>query len=1556
MNVKLYYINILQMKTYLKLLLLCALFYSIGQPRAVAVTQTVTICDGTQTNNTVPFVTGSFKNTPASQVIYPKEVLGNLPDGAKIVQIQFYSNANYEISTGLRKANISVSMKNTESTTISSITEMNSNRGTVVYEGGFPVTEASVNLTISCGSGFVYNGHNLIIDTKVISSTISGSASSTYWYGQNVTSNVAAYSTNGTNFYSTQFLPKIQITYEIDAEIPTATITPSTLNFQNAEAGYSVSEPLTITNTSANLTIEPTLEISGNSAFKINTSELPATLAPRASVVVPVTYSPTSANTSHSATVTLNYKSVADLSITGAPVTVSLSGNAVQPRYYFSAAPAEGTVNFGKVIVGQDAEGKGRQVTKTITITNVGTEGWNINPKDIVMAGDGFTMVAIQTNTNVAANGGQLSFDVTFKPTEAKAYEGTLKITPYKDRTITWFLMGEGSDAQATMFDNKTYAWPFNADASEQTTSYMSEIATDPDQMIALCRAVYMDQSIPGNINRGYTQSGAKEGTVSYRAVGKVARNHHSDDNQYHIEYVNSYGWDINTKKSIVTSTGTTSGATYKYLDPTEYQPTEGVTLLMVELKDGVLPSTVSASTTDYASLRNVFAKMFKSVRVVKDFTKVGAGTDKSGYLFKVDADQLNRFFFLAKGRLRRNDESSTDAKSGLNWGECYEPSFRYKSDQTEADGTYISTSADEGPFYDMFEQLSPVALSNQSAITDAYHALINLTSYSIEHDCISVPFTSASTSVEGVTPGHEFNMYGPKSESADCQDVRDLMLLVPDRRMTWWSGSSTANSGRDGSTSETPTYDMYQNYHKDYAPKMGLLSIVQEPITGEKKEDVYQLTLSWKSNLLDYLPGGDGKFVIYQVINENGVERYVQVAERTATRGEGEEELYTYKYVDVAMQEHGQQVTYVIQAVDNSGFLTSQMSNKQSYIIPGTNRAEMLQLVLSDDYTSRFDPEREKNYYSNGLQINAYDLMLEAKYLSASAQQPQFSIYRTSLTPQRDDEGNVVTDGNNIVYNSEETKIATASVVAGNKLNIEFVEGTQTAREDFPTGTQNTTFIPAGYHDNKATATYTVENGYVKFDNFVIYDNFEASTASNNHPTEYDYQVKLTTATAFDNAGSTEVTSNKAQAFVHKTNMEMAGVLSLAQVNADGANGNARSELTEGVKFGIEVKYASRTELYRYDAYRWNRDENSKLSIIQEVYADGSEQDYAPNGEADNGGDGGTYSLTMNNHKLPDVTVKQGETAQAWFIDDHTLTNAGNYVYAPVVETMKADGTYNTYGAPLKSTVSGTLEVIEVEGKSLMSDYTWYDNGEWCSYYNIPLKFTALNIPEGYELYKVRAWRQVDNYKNVLREEMSERKDRISADYLYEDMNYGTDMNGNGLFMAKATLQPDGGYLLGSRPGHVDATGTHHVVENETTATFGARRLKITDNSDSYGREGTLEELKAHFVVRAYFTREENPAVKAQGSSNAPRHAEGTLTPADYDYYVAEGECDVTLSGDGSVITGISTPVQDRSCDVVGVTYVNPMGQTSSRPFGGVNIIVTRYSDGTTKTTKAVF
>ena len=40
---------------------------------------------------------------------------------------------------------------------------------------------------------------------------------------------------------------------------------------------------------------------------------------------------------------------------------------------------------------------------------------------------------------------------------------------------------------------------------------------------------------------------------------------------------------------------------------------------------------------------------------------------------------------------------------------------------------------------------------------------------------------------------------------------------------------------------------------------------------------------------------------------------------------------------------------------------------------------------------------------------------------------------------------------------------------------------------------------------------------------------------------------------------------------------------------------------------------------------------------------------------------------------------------------------------------------------------------------------------------------------------------------------------------------------------------------------------------------------------------------------------------------------------------------------------------------EVQSVQYVNAMGQVSDRPFDGVNIVVTRYTDGTVSTVKTI-
>ena len=57
-----------------------------------------------------------------------------------------------------------------------------------------------------------------------------------------------------------------------------------------------------------------------------------------------------------------------------------------------------------------------------------------------------------------------------------------------------------------------------------------------------------------------------------------------------------------------------------------------------------------------------------------------------------------------------------------------------------------------------------------------------------------------------------------------------------------------------------------------------------------------------------------------------------------------------------------------------------------------------------------------------------------------------------------------------------------------------------------------------------------------------------------------------------------------------------------------------------------------------------------------------------------------------------------------------------------------------------------------------------------------------------------------------------------------------------------------------------------------------------------------------------------------------------------------------------GSVSDDITTAIADvKKADTTSVTYVSVTGQQNSRPFDGVNIVITRHADGTTTTTKIV-
>ena len=1230
---------------------------------------------------------------------------------------------------------------------------------------------------------------------------------------------------------------------------------------------------------------------------------------------------PTTASTQYSGaitvseTMTINAIAVkdemADSEIASATYTIDIPID-----YAVTVSPNGGDIAFGTV----NPENN-ESTTRTITVTNTGLQP--VTPT--------LTALTAPFSTDYTpvqlASGESVTITVTFAPTEEGTFssEATLSLgNGIADCVFT--LTGKGGkydeNDHSALYDHD-YTWV--DDNGNEHINNLLDVATDPNQIIAMLREIYITPEIPGNKLRGFTEDGADESltingnnayAVNYSAVGQLNST---------LQYTDTYGWNIPTQKSVLSVTK--GGYTYNYMDPTEYEPNEeGLTLIMVEIKDGANYSGSSYYSFTNSTLKEKVANTFKSARIITTYKKSGSG-EEAGTLFKIDADKLNRFFFLAKGQLRLIDHSQASEKPWTSTNVVPYPSLKVKgSSYTFTDNTFNSSanSAVLAPFEHMFEQFSPnQASSATSAMTDVYQELVNMESYEVVHDCVSIPFVGGN---------HEFNMYGVDSESDDCQDVRDMMFFVPDYRMKYWAESqySFGDATRDPSSDEK-----FVNYNKDHRPTLGLYVIHQNEITGDKQDNanVYDLNLSWKSNLLDFLPADEGQYFLYRVITDaNGNKSYEPVVQVTES-GEpildanGDPIPVTLDpnqttYVDhIAMQETGQEVTYVVQGQDATQFLSLQMSNEESFIIPGTDETLKLTLKLTNDY-SRFDPKTERNYYSNELQVtNNMSPYVSADDLAAN--NAQFTIYR------------YYGEGENEV----EIPVATLTPVAGQmKLNITWANqrGNSTDAENYYS------WINMPNADN---VTYSVNNNnVVAFDNFRLFDNFYESVADNNHPSQYRYQVEFS-------YGDQTAHSNKVSVYIHKTDMDVQGY---TQSNID--NDDLDHSLDATARYIDEqVKYSSKQEILRYDAFRWKEGSENELKIMTNSTIDATtlevtDTEVAPTGEADNGGN--QYTLKMDGNTQGAVGIDLGDTKPVTFMDAAVNQEAGMYYYAPVVETFTGRSDYNTYGAPVQQTGVATIQAKVAQAIISEGSFKVGNEPTLYAHYNVTLDLSQLLIPseddpfKDYDLYKVRVWRQVD--VNLLNEEVfsgnnvgRNRAERITGDFLMEEVNNNTSSDP---CLGREGVHNDLGisdYKLGSNENltqfHSNWTKSG---SNEIMGTFGAKKLRSTVQEG----DSVIDELPMHFIVRAYYTRTANLEQASNGR--------GVDVTADSKYYIAEYQFDYTLTRDNTA-TGLSNVIVDRK--VTSVTYYNLMGQQSSKPFEGVNIVVTRYSDGTTSTAKVI-
>ena len=281
--------------------------------------------------------------------------------------------------------------------------------------------------------------------------------------------------------------------------------------------------------------------------------------------------------------------------------------------------------------------------------------------------------------------------------------------------------------------------------------------------------------------------------------------------------------------------------------------------------------------------------------------------------------------------------------------------------------------------------------------------------------------------------------------------------------------------------------------------------------------------------------------------------------------------------------------------------------------------------------------------------------------------------------------------------------------------------------------------------------------------------------------------------------------------------------------------------------------------------------------------------------------------------HNADGTTTSWTAGGQARLVD--MPPTAGAFDYVPVIETYRDDnsGARNTYGADQKR--ASVARVTVQDTKVASSTYTFTDEGLNCRTYATGLKIKA-DVPDGMKLEFIRVWHQLpEGYAHENKDEANRgRLDQTQRCYLY-DIDSFLD---NG---APAEV----GTSLG-QDCVIDANKEVWVWDH-----FGA--LDIMENS-------SVDPFNVQYVVRLYCT--------VNRPAGGPRRAEGDAA----NWVIVEEKAEAEFTS--NVVTSVAGV--EMAPQVTGVRYINLAGQSSSRPWPGINLVVKTLNNGTTSTSKAVF
>ena len=468
-------------------------------------------------------------------------------------------------------------------------------------------------------------------------------------------------------------------------------------------------------------------------------------------------------------------------------------------------------------------------------------------------------------------------------------------------------------------------------------------------------------------------------------------------------------------------------------------------------------------------------------------------------------------------------------------------------------------------------------------------------------------------------------------------------------------------------------------------------------------------------------------------------------------------------------------------------------------------------------------------------------------------------------------------------------------------------------------------------------------ETEALNLDAIKFVDQFKAETKDDDHAYSYKYVLK---------SDATGEESGKPEIPVQHTNSKLDGYYTLEEIKGDTV-----APLFEKNVMNAEVNMtlSREPEIYYYTLDRKPNTAQTweELSKLQK-----------------RGGD--TYQEMYDNLPQYEDSIYNAPavTSTPWIVEryDNYDVKQGGYnsymSYVPIIWThgdqknrrvkFDTEKKHNSYGAPIWKTGVADVKLMSAIAQRQDDPSTkWTYGGEDCSLYMLDNIEAVAKMPTvnnvNYVPYMFRIFVKSNNGK--LRG--------------YTQVAAGVDANLPGEHYVGAPIEDDSfqcvwsGYVNDPNNENYGVTISQGEDNGAVTITFHKDKVDRSQEGGEWDKDkenaifASIEDLiqtnsegvefidgeDLTIVVRFYYL------VEGFDTSGSRSTRDGGDGPAGYG-----------AEGDGFT-PGPSTALNEIDFNrlIESVTYVNSLGMTSDKPFDGINVVITRYTDGTTRTTKVV-